>query len=865
MELIERENQMQQLKTAFAEAEAGNGRIALVYGEAGIGKTSLVQKFAADCPENIQLLQGACDALFTPRPLDPIHDMARQTLPELQNLLQKSADWLTVAQTFLSHLENSTAPNIVIVEDVHWADEATLDFITFLGRRLSTTATLLILTYRDDEIELSHPLRLVLGRLATSGILHRISLPSLTLAGVQQLAKEKEVNTQALHRQTNGNPFFVTEILASGQTIPETVRDAVLARFARLSPMGKQTLEAAAMIGARIEPWLLSQVASREAAAAEECIATGMLQVQADLYAFRHELARQAILDVVSPQRKAELHKVVLAKLEQAPTGQQNLARLANHADGASDPQATLKYARLAAQQARAASSHREATAQYARALRFANSLPAAEKAALLEAYAHECNIVGKQVEGIAAREAAVEIWREANAPLKVGENLTLMVIMLFGMGQTAVAEQVCQQAIERLETLPPSLELAQAYRVRASLYMLQRDMAGALEWAAKALALTEHFNSTEDLAAVYNTIGSAYIIFDYEQGQYYLKKSLAIAREHALPTQIAAALVNLGSGAGEVHRYREAFHFLKEGIAFTTEREQHSSRLYMTAWLALTQLYLGEWDEAALTAAAVLQYPDVPAISQIMALLALGRLRARRGDPGTWEALDEALMLAEQTETLQRIAPVRAARAEAAWLAGDNRRTLAEAQAAYQIAVVKKHPWFTGELAFWAWRAGETWPLPTWTAASYAQQIAGKWQAAANAWQQQECPYEQALALADGDATAQLAALEKFGQLEAAPAADWLRQKMHAAGVRGIPRGPRPTTQENPFNLTQREMDVLELLSEGLSNADIAQRLTISPRTVEHHVSAVLGKLSVHSRVEAATLAHQLNLLHPD
>lgn len=865
MELVEREAVLQALQTALAEAKMGNGRIALVYGEAGIGKTSLIQKFAARCPENVQLLQGACDALFTPRPLDPVYDIARQGWPELQNLLQKDVDWLTVAQTFLSHLENSSVPNIIIIEDVHWADEATLDLITYLGRRLSTTATLLILTYRDDQTELDHPLRLVLGILATSGILHRIPLPPLSVAGVRQLAKEKDVNTEALHRQTNGNPFFVTEILASGQDIPETVRDAVLARFAQLSPLGKQTLEAAAIIGARIEPWLLSQVTGFEAAAAEECIATGMLQVQADLLAFRHELTRQAILDVVSPQRKAELHKVVLAKLEQAPTGQQNLARLANHADGANDPQTTLKYAPLAAQQAKAANAHREATAQYARALRFANKLLAKEEATLLEAYAQECNIVGKQEEGIGARQAAVEIWREADDHLQVGKNLTLLVSMHFDIGQTAVAEQVCQEAIELLETLPPSLELAQAYQARAALCMLHRDMTEALAWAAKALALAEQFNDTENLVAVYNTIGCAHIIFDYEKGQYYLEKSLAIARENALAARVAHALSNLGSGAGEVHRYREAYQYLQDGIDFTTEREQHTARLYMTAWQALTQLYLGEWDEAALTATAVLQYPDVPAISQIMALLALGRLRVRRGDPGIWEALDEALMLAEQTETLQRIAPVRAARAEAAWLAGDNARALAEAQAAYQFALDKKHPWFTGELAFWAWQAGETWSLPSWMAAPYAQQIAGEWQAAANAWQKQQSPYEQALALADGDETAQLAALEKFEQLGATPAADWLRQKMRDAGVRGIPRGPRPATQENPYSLTPREMDVLKLLSEGLSNADIAERLTISPRTVEHHVSAVLGKLSVHSRVEAAALAHQHNLLHPD
>ena len=862
MRLFERDIFLQALQATFAEAVAGNGRIALIYGEAGIGKTSLVEQFSAECPGPVQRLVGVCDSLFTPRPLDPIYDMVRKDWPEMLDLLQQGADWFAIARTFLSHLEASKIPSLVIVEDVHWADEATLDLIKFLGRRIRSTSTLIILTYRNDEMGPHAALRMVLGDLATSGIMRRIALTPLSIASVQQLAQGMDVDTYALHQQTNGNPFFVTEVLASGTAgIPATVRDAVLARAARLSLSGRATLEAAAMIGARVEPGLLSAVTGAEVSATEECLAAGMLQIQEDMLAFRHELTRQTILDIISPQRKMVLHQLILEGMKALPAEQQNLARLAHHADGANDSEAILAYAPDAARQATAANAHREAAAQYARALRFADILPSTQRAMLLEAYATECNIVEMRPEGIAARQAAIDIWRDSGNQLKVGENLTAMVIMYFGLGQTAAAELASQEAIELLEQLPTSRELAETYRAQAGLRMLQRDITEALAWAEKAVVLAKQFKDVATLTTAYNIIGSALIFSDYKAGCRYLEKSLTLAQENELSSQIAGAYTNLGSGSGEMHYFLEADRYLTKGIAYALEYEQHVSRLYMMAWQALTHLYLGRWHKAEEMATAVLQYPQVSALSRIMALLALGLLRTRRGAPGIWETFDEALELANQTESLQRIAPVRAGRAEAAWLAGNTARSLQEAQAAYQFALDKKHPWFTGQLAFWAWQSGEKLSLPSWTAVPYAKLITGKWQAAAKAWQQRSCPYEQALALAHGNEQAQVAALAQFEQLGALPAADWLRQKLRSAGVSGIPRGPRPSTRENPFGLTDREMMVLALLSEGLSNPEIAHRLTISPRTVEHHVSAILSKMTVESRGEAAALVYQHNL----
>jgi DNA-binding CsgD family transcriptional regulator len=236
--------------------------------------------------------------------------------------------------------------------------------------------------------------------------------------------------------------------------------------------------------------------------------------------------------------------------------------------------------------------------------------------------------------------------------------------------------------------------------------------------------------------------------------------------------------------------------------------------------------------------------------------------VRVRRGDPGAAAALDEALDLALQTNTLQRLAPVRAARAEAAWLAGERERVMVEATAAFDLAIGHRHRWHAGEFSFWRWRAGKRIAAPKWSAAPFLLQIKGDWRGAAEAWEHLGCPYEQARALADGDEAARLAALEIFDRLGAGPAAAALRQQMRGEGMRCIPRGPRSSTRRNPFGLTSREMQILGCLSDGLSNGRIGTQLHISPKTVDHHVSAVLAKIGACTRGEAARIAREQNLL---
>ena len=855
MTLLEREPALEALAGSLGEVARGEGRVALVYGEAGIGKTSLVDSFARARGQPGRTLWGACDSLHTPRPLGPVYDIAQQTASALLGRLEAGAPPRVIFSAFLEELRHGP-PVIAVFEDLHWADAATLDLVKFLGRRIQQVPALLVLTYRDDELGPRHPLRIALGDLATSAAVRRIPLSPLSVAAVRTLAAGQPLDAGALHRRTGGNPFFVTEALASREVgIPVTVRDAVLARAARLSPSGRTALDAAAVIGAQVEPWLLTALVGDAAAPTEECIALGTLRAQDDLLGFRHELARQAILDTIAPPRRRALHGLALRALTSPPTGTLDLARLAHHAEGAADPPAVLAHAPAAAARAAALGAHREAADQYARALRFAATAPPAERARLLDAYADECAIVDRLDEAIRARREALALHQAAGDRQKEGQGLAAVAWPLVRSGRNAEAEEASRRAIAVLRSLPAGSSLARAYRVQAHLRMLNRDRAEAVRWGRKAVALAERVRDRETLIAAYSVIGAATLVAGDDRGRVHLERSLALAREAGLDDLVGLAFGNLGSACGEVYRFADAERYLVEGIQYTAERDLDHSQHYMLSWLSLTRLYQGRWAEAA-DAARTLGETHVAPISQIMALVALGRLRARRGDPGAAAVLDQALELAGRTQTLQRLAPVRAARAEAAWLAGDRPRALAEARAVWDLARHHRHAWHTGELAFWRWRAGERVRPPSWTARPFAHQIAGDWRRAAAAWERLGCPYEQARALADGDAAARLAALEIFARLGARPDLERLRQRLRADGVRRIPRGPRPGTRHNAFGLTAREVEIAALLARALTNARIGARLHISPKTVDHHVSSILGKLGVGSREEAGRLA---------
>jgi DNA-binding CsgD family transcriptional regulator len=820
--------------------EAPPGRLTLIGGEAGVGKTALVRDFCAGRP---RVLWGACDALFTARALGPVEDVAEQAGGELAARLREGARPAELAAALLRELR--AAPAVLVLEDLHWGDEGTLDVVRMLGRRAHEGAGQIVATFRDDELDAVHPLRIVLGELATSPGVRRLRLAPLSLGAVRTLAEPHGIDPERLHAITGGNPFYVTEVLGGGAAgpIPPTVRDAVLGRAAGLPDGARAVLDRVAIVPGAAEPALLGGAPDADV---DACLRSGVLREAGAAVAFRHELARLAVEEAIPPRRRAALHREALAALEAAGA---DPARLAHHAEAAGDGAAVLRHARAAAERAARAGAHREAAGQYARALRFAAALGPGERAELLERRSYQCYLTDQIEPAIAARTDALALRRELGDALREGDDERWLSRLNWFLGRNEESERLAAAAVERLAALPPGRELAMAYSNRAQLAMLATDRAGAQRWGGKAIELAERLGDAETLAHALNNVGTAEHRGGVTGGLEKLERSLAIAVEADLEEHVARAHCNLASAAADARDIPLARRRLEEGIGYCDERDLDSWRLYLLAWRAIAECEAGAFGAAADAAAEVLRHPSTAPISRIPALAALGRVRARRGDPGAAQALDEALALARPTGELQRLAPVAAARAELAWLAGDAGAAAAATDLAWDAAVRVGEPWFLGELAAWRARAGV--PVPEEARAlalePYALELAGELAAAADRWEALGCAYEAALARARAGDDAGFTELDALGA--------------RAVARRLGRRGPHAATRENPAGLTARELEVLALVSAGLQNAEIAQELVLSVRTVDHHVSAILRKLGAPTRGRATAEATRLGI----
>jgi DNA-binding CsgD family transcriptional regulator len=854
--LLERAEQLAAFDDRLGKLKATRrGRLMLVAGEAGIGKTTLVRAFCGGA-RGVRVLAGGCDALHTPRVLGPFVDIAEETGGELAAVVALGATPGDVVGALIRELRDR--PTIIVLEDLHWADGATLDVLRLLARRIDPLPALLLATYRDDELHQSHPLRMALGELPVAAV-ERVSLAPLSLGAVELLAGRSAVDAGELHRRTSGNPFFVSEALAAGgDEIPETVRDAVLARAARLDTDARTLLDAVAIEPARAELWLLEALLGGEPVGLDACLASGMLRAERNSVSFRHEIARVVVEEALSPHRRVQLSRRALGALTAAIGRRPDLARLAHHAEAADDAEAVLRYAPAAAERACTLGSHREAAAQFARAVSFAGELPGPRRAELLERCSYECYLTDRIADAIEARTAAKDEYRLAGDRRREGDAHRWLSRLAWFAGDGEKADEEARRSVDLLLPLGPGRELAMAYSNFSQLRMLTSNEPDAIEWGLHAITLAEPLGETEILAHALNNVGTSEMKMGMPSGLERLERSLALSLEHDLEEHVARAHTNIASTSLDLAEYALADAHLTAGIEYCRDRDLDSWLFYMTGHQARSHLNQGRWDAAVVSATEVLSDPREGRPTRVWPLLVIGVLRARRGDPDPWSPLDEALELAQGIGELQRLSPVASARAEARWLAGQIESVDAETSLALALALERRDTCAAGELYLWRRRAGidEAFAARA-VSEPYRLELEGEHEAAAEIWRGLGCPYEAALALAHADSeAAQRDALATLQGLGARPAMTRVARALRERGARDVRQGPRTATRENPGGLTARELEVVALIAEGLRNAEIAARLFMSERTVAHHVSAILRKLEVPTRGHASAEA---------
>lgn len=851
--ILERESELAQLAKLLGAIETSGGRVVLVRGEAGIGKSTLINRVLSDSREDAYTLLGACDDLLTPQPFGPIWDVARTEASLSQPL--EDGDRRAVMESILDLLMRSLRPTVLVLEDTQWADEATLDLIKFLGRRIALTNGILILTYRDVEVDAEHPLRQVIGQLPAQNLL-RMSLGRLSADAVRSMIDRREYNVDEVLALTSGNPLFVTEVLASGtDTVPLSIKDSVLVRVALASPEARRLLAFVSVVPGDVERSLVDQVVQPTDKEIGEGIRRGLLRADSDMLSFTHDLQRRAVESSLPETERRDLNQQILDTLEETA----DPSRLVHHAREANDIAAIVKFAPEAARAAIGAESTTEAVAHFRTLEPYLDQLELDDRSDVLDEWGiQEYYLNNADAVGILDR--AIAVRRSANDEHRLARTLTTASRVNRSFARPGPSLDYSSEAVAILEPFGPSSDLAASLSHRAFLEWIYSDEdEEILKIVNRASSIAEEVGDDAANIAALQIRGNLAFSHGDKSGMLLIERARALAQRLGDRWGEIMALETMAGMFGDIRDVERAIDFAQRSRETAARYEIRNLEADAQAMYSEFLLWKGDWTEAEDASTETLGSNPT---TETLAWRVLGSIQSRRGGKGARFAIRKMWELARPVEGLTVVDTAAAALAEYIWLTDDrDPELLLQLEKVLSEGIAKGQPWPSGAFAFWMWKLGLLNAAPEGTADFYGWIIKGEYEKSAEFWRERGIPYEEGLALMHGDERTQIEAIRIFDDLGATATANKVRQALANQGVK-VPRGTSRSTRGHAAGLTARQDEVLGLLAQGLTNTEIADELFVSRRTVENHVSAVLMKLDAPNREAAVEAAQAQGIL---
>jgi DNA-binding NarL/FixJ family response regulator len=864
-ELLEREVPLRALDAALTDAARGRGSAVLVSGEPGIGKSALVARFVADHADGARVLTGLCDDLAIPRPLGPFRDLADDLPAPVGEALWDGRPPGEFATLLVRELRAGSAPTVLVIEDVHWADQATTDTLTVVARRLAELPVVLVLTVRPGELAADHPLRSALDAIQRATLLSMELVP-LSRSAVARLAGDAadHVDADRIFELSRGNPFFVTELLAHGtDPFPPSLANAVLGRVARLDPAARELLELISVVPGRAPTRVLDAVDPDWALGAAEAERRQLLTTERRHVRFRHELTRAAIHSSLPPARRRRLHRRVLTALLELDG---DPAEVVHHAEAAGDTEVVAEHALTAARRAVASGAHREAYAHLRRAVELgADRLPEGERLAVFEELARIAWLTGRLDAALTAVSRAHELAGHLDDVVAQGRCLRLRAHLHWFRGDGQAAWHDACAGVRHLEPTPASGELAHSYAQAAELSMLAGRADDTVRFGQHALRLAGADAAAR--AQALTAIGAGRMQLDVDDVAPLLE-ALEVAFASQQHDQVVFTLVSLAFIHQQWVQPERARSHAEHARGYARSHELDGMVRFLDAFLAGLDLRAGAPDRAL-----ILPAPSGAGVSAdgagseatiagLQAEVVATELAIRRGDDDADERLGALVARADRTGMITHIGAALELQVEHALVAGT---TLPDERFDEVARIVGSQALragsMAGRVAAWAAVCGLPVRFSGKAPTPHAAMMARDWQRAADAFAAVGWRHDQALLLSLSDTEAALTeALDVARSLSAEPLEERVCRRLRGLGL-PVPRGPLAATRANPAQLTTRQLEVLREVRDGASNALIAERLHISPRTVEHHVAAIFTKLGVSSRAEAVARCVDLDL----